>query len=41
MKNIELLDESGAGLIDQNFRAALAKASKGMSPLDLGLSYLD
>jgi polyhydroxyalkanoate synthase len=41
MKNIDLLDESGADAIDQNFRAVLARASKGMSPLDLGLSYLD
>ncbi|RLA49515.1 MAG: poly-beta-hydroxybutyrate polymerase [Gammaproteobacteria bacterium] len=38
---MELLSESGAESLDQNFRAALAKASKGMSPLDLGLAYMD
>jgi polyhydroxyalkanoate synthase len=41
MKTLDLLDESGAHAIDQNFRAALAKASKGMSPLDMALAYLD
>ena len=41
MNTIELLDESAAEYLDAAFRAALAKVSKGMSPVDLVLSYLD
>ena len=41
MKDIEILNEARAQNLDQSFRAALAKISKGMSPLDLGLAYLD
>ena len=41
MATIELMDEPGAHYMDQKFRAALAKASKGMSPIDMGLAYLD
>ncbi len=41
MNTIKLLDESAAEHIDATFRLALAKLSKGMSPIDLALSYLD
>ncbi len=41
MKEMELLDESGAHYLDRSFRALLAQATRGMSPLDLALSYLD
>ena len=41
MKDLNLLNKATATHLDQTFRAALAKASKGMSPLELGLSYLD
>ncbi len=41
MTHLELLDQSSADHMDQAFRAALSRASKGMSPIDLGLAYLD
>jgi len=41
MPDLEILDRASADHIDQAFRAALARASKGMSPIDLGLAYLD
>jgi len=41
VNNLEWLDEASAHHIDREFRAAIALASKGMSPLDLALAYLD
>lgn len=41
MPAVDLLDQDSADHIDQTFRAALSKASQGMSPIDLGLAYLD
>jgi polyhydroxyalkanoate synthase len=39
--DLELLDETSALHIDRVFKAALSQASKGMSPIDLSLAYLD
>ncbi len=39
--SLELIDNDQADRLDQEFRAALARASNGMSPLELSLATLD
>ena len=41
LNNFEMFDESQIKGIDREFRTALAQASGGMSPLDLGLATMD
>ena len=41
MPDLDILDQASADHMDQAFRAALSRASRGMSPIDLGLAYLD
>jgi len=38
---MQLIDESQAEIMDREFRSMLARASKGMSPLELSLATLD
>src|SRR5210317_1019829 len=35
------LDDAAAERLDHEFKAALARACKGMSPIEIGLAYLD
>ena len=39
--DMEFVDEAGARRLDNEFRAVLAKASKGMSPVELASAYFD
>lgn len=41
MQPIELVDEASARHLDRELRAAVARASRGMSPVELGLAYID
>jgi polyhydroxyalkanoate synthase len=41
LNSFELVDESQAATMDREFRTALAQASQGSSPLELGLATLD
>jgi len=41
MRPLDLVDESSARHLDRELRAAVARASRGMSPVELGLAYMD
>ena len=41
LNNFEFLDESQVADLDRQFRTALAQASNGASPVELGLATLD
>ena len=41
MRPLDLVDESSARHLDRELRAAVARASRGMSPVELGLAYID